>query len=211
MAIALGFLTLGYFFIEQGISQVYTDINKFGLWYIPVSFILMLFIHDTYFYWIHKLIHTKKLYVKVHRTHHYSPVPTPFDGYAVTPTEAIAELAFLPILSLVMPMHLGVFVAFGGFYVFYNSYLHMGYEVLPKFWVKVAPFKYINTAVHHDQHHSMIRYNFGLYFNIWDRIMGTLNPKYEELYMQVKNGEQYEKLQEKKKKDALKAKAAAKV
>jgi len=206
MIFALLFVVIGYTFIELGISQVYADPTAFGLWYIPVSFVLLLLIHDTYFYWVHKLIHHKKVYRAIHRVHHYSPNPTPFDGFAVTPIEAIAELAFLPVLALIMPMYIGVYITFGAFYIFFNSYLHLGYEVLPKFWVHTPLIKYINTAVHHDQHHSVIRYNFGLYFNVWDRIMGTLHPQYEELYDQVKNGEKFEERLQKQNK--MKAQSA---
>ena len=33
-------------------------------------------------------------------------------------------------------------------------------------------------ATHHDLHHTEGRYNFGLYFTWWDRMMGTEHPTY---------------------------------
>jgi lathosterol oxidase len=189
MVIATGVILLGYWLNESGISQVYTDINQFGWVYYIASFFVLLFIHDTYFYWLHRGIHHRKVYRRIHRLHHYSPTPTPLDGFAVTPSEALAEFLFVPVIALIIPLHLSMFVFFAGFYVLYNSYLHLGYEVLPRFWVNLSPFKYINTAVHHDQHHTTIKYNFGLYFNIWDRFMGTLHPEYASLYQSVKQGE----------------------
>jgi sterol desaturase/sphingolipid hydroxylase (fatty acid hydroxylase superfamily) len=30
-----------------------------------------------------------------------------------------------------------------------------------------------NTVTHHDTHHTNIKLNFGAFFNIWDRWMGT--------------------------------------
>ncbi len=31
----------------------------------------------------------------------------------------------------------------------------------------------------HDQHHSRFRYNYANFFSFWDRVMGTLDPKYD--------------------------------
>lgn len=179
---------LGSFLITKNYNLVYDNISDFGLPYLFISFIILLFIHDTYFYWIHKFIHSRKVYRRIHSLHHRSPTPTPFDGFAVTPYEALAEFLFLPLISFVLPIHTSMYIIFGGFYVFYNAYLHLGYEVLPKSWVNLPVLKYINTAVHHDQHHTTIKYNFGLYFNIWDRLMGTLHPDYNKLYADTKSG-----------------------
>ena len=33
-------------------------------------------------------------------------------------------------------------------------------------------------ATHHDLHHQGPRWNFGLYFTLWDRLMGTEHPDY---------------------------------
>ena len=32
--------------------------------------------------------------------------------------------------------------------------------------------KVINTATNHVQHHEKPRGNYGIYFNVWDRVMG---------------------------------------
>jgi sterol desaturase/sphingolipid hydroxylase (fatty acid hydroxylase superfamily) len=34
-------------------------------------------------------------------------------------------------------------------------------------------------------HHESMRGNFGLYFNFWDRIMGTNHPGYEQRFAEV--------------------------
>jgi sterol desaturase/sphingolipid hydroxylase (fatty acid hydroxylase superfamily) len=34
-------------------------------------------------------------------------------------------------------------------------------------------------------HHRYVNYNYGLYFNIWDRLMGTNHPRYEEEYARL--------------------------
>ena len=40
-----------------GWTQIYTDVNAFPMWYLPVSILLYLFAHDTWFYWTHRLMH----------------------------------------------------------------------------------------------------------------------------------------------------------
>jgi sterol desaturase/sphingolipid hydroxylase (fatty acid hydroxylase superfamily) len=37
----------------------------------------------------------------------------------------------------------------------------------------------LNSVTHHGLHHEKFRANFGLYFNVWDRLMGTNHPEYE--------------------------------
>jgi sterol desaturase/sphingolipid hydroxylase (fatty acid hydroxylase superfamily) len=34
-------------------------------------------------------------------------------------------------------------------------------------------------------HHRYVHYNYGLYFNFWDRVMGTNHPRYEQEYDRV--------------------------
>jgi sterol desaturase/sphingolipid hydroxylase (fatty acid hydroxylase superfamily) len=38
-------------------------------------------------------------------------------------------------------------------------------------------------------HHKFFVKNYGLWTTIWDRLMGTMHPKYEELYEKTTNGE----------------------
>jgi sterol desaturase/sphingolipid hydroxylase (fatty acid hydroxylase superfamily) len=34
-------------------------------------------------------------------------------------------------------------------------------------------------------HHRLVKCNYGLYFNIWDRLMNTNHPDYEKSFNQV--------------------------
>jgi Delta7-sterol 5-desaturase len=56
-----------------------------------------------------------------------------------------------------------------------NTAGHTGYEIVPKAISSRWPFKPFNTVTHHDAHHTNTRVNFGLFFNIWDRWMGTFS------------------------------------
>ena len=61
---------------------------------------------------------------------------------------------------------------------------HSGYEMLPHKMQKTI-FKWMNTSTNHNMHHKYVRCNYGLYFNIWDRLLNTNHAKYEELFESV--------------------------
>ena len=42
--------------------------------------------------------------------------------------------------------------------------------------------KILNTTTNHAMHHEKMRGNYGLYFNVWDRLMGTNHAEYEERF-----------------------------
>jgi lathosterol oxidase len=44
---------------------------------------------------------------------------------------------------------------------------------------------FLNTPTNHVMHHESMRGNYGLYFNFWDRLMGTNHKDYEERFRQV--------------------------
>jgi lathosterol oxidase len=66
-----------------------------------------------------------------------------------------------------------------------NVFGHMGYEFFPKGFASHKILKWHNTATNHNMHHRFVKCNYGLYFNIWDRMMKTNHPKYEEIYDEV--------------------------
>jgi Delta7-sterol 5-desaturase len=43
----------------------------------------------------------------------------------------------------------------------------------------------LNTPTNHVMHHETLCGNFGLYFNLWDRLMGTNHEDYEQRFREV--------------------------
>jgi sterol desaturase/sphingolipid hydroxylase (fatty acid hydroxylase superfamily) len=78
-----------------------------------------------------------------------------------------------------------------GIYALHNIILntggHIGYEVIPRSFFHHPLLKYGLTVTHHEMHHSKVNCNYGIYFNIWDRIMHTNHRDYEKTYMKVKD------------------------
>jgi len=163
-------------------TLIYDNISDFPVWYIGFSLAFSLIIHDTYFYWMHRLLHHKKLFKLAHLVHHQSTNPSPWTSYSFHLLEAVAEgLVLLPIVFL-LPMHPLTILLFtvAGFII--NVYGHLGYEIVPKWFRYTWLFEVLNTSVHHNLHHSKFKGNYGLYFRIWDRAMGTEHPDYVKEY-----------------------------
>ncbi|MBR9922111.1 MAG: sterol desaturase family protein [Bacteroidetes bacterium] len=171
---------------KHGFTAIYTDISLYGYGWLPLSFLLLFLIHDTYFYWMHRLLHRPPFFKIMHKVHHQSFNPTPWAAMSFHPLEAVLEIAIIPITALLLPMHPGVLIAFAFWSLIWNVLGHGGYELFPSGFVKHPIFKWVNTATHHNMHHLKSRGNYGLYFNFWDRIMGTNFPDYEETFEAVK-------------------------
>ncbi len=163
-------------------TMIYLHIHNFPLWYIGVSLVLSLVIHDTYFYWMHRLLHHKRLFKRAHLVHHQSINPSPWTSYSFHFLEAVAEGGVLVVITCVMPMHPLTILLFtvSGFII--NVYGHLGYELMPRRFRHTWLFEVVNTSVHHNLHHKKFRGNYGLYFRVWDRVMGTEHPDYVKEY-----------------------------
>lgn len=167
---------------KHGLTQVYAPINKYGYLYYFFSIGLMIVLHDTYFYWTHRLMHWKPLFKLAHKTHHLSTNPTPFAAYAFHPIEALIEVGIIPLIAFTIPHHASAITIFSLYSLLLNVTGHLGYELFPKGFASHKIFKWHNTSTHHNMHHRLVKCNYGLYFNFWDRLMKTNHPHYEESF-----------------------------
>lgn len=184
--LVFSFLTLiGIGCINDGLTRVYFNVDDFGWPYLVGSVLIYILVHDTYFYWFHRLLHLRPLFRVIHRTHHLSVTPSPFASLSFHPLEAVIQFGINLLMIFLIPLHP---IAIGMF-VFYNILLntagHLGYEIIPSWMTTNRLFKYGLTVTHHDMHHTHPNRNFGLCFTFWDRIMHTLHKDYENEYKQV--------------------------
>lgn len=175
-------------------TRFYTG-DEMPAWWPFVAVLLALAVHDTYFYWMHRLVHHPKIFKTVHLTHHKSTNPSPFASYAFHWTEAITEGMILPIILFLIPMNIEALYGFilAGFVI--NVYGHLGHEIMPRWFRHSVLFEVFNTSTHHNLHHSKFKGNYGLYFRIWDRLMGTENPNYVADYDRIQQQRFGEKVQ----------------
>ncbi|MDX2281606.1 MAG: sterol desaturase family protein [Saprospiraceae bacterium] len=169
----------------MGYTLLYDQIEAYGRLYLLLSFAVVLFLHDAFFYWTHRAMHHPSLYPFFHRVHHESTDPSPLTSGSFHPSEAVVENALQFMLPFVMPLHFSVIIAWQLFDIINNVLGHLGYELYPKGWVKTPILKYKTTSIHHNMHHQLFNGNYALYFTWWDRWMGTEFRDYESRHTQI--------------------------
>lgn len=154
-----------------------------GAAYFVFSIVLMMLLRDTMFYWAHRAMHVRSLFRFAHRSHHLSTNPNPLTTYAVHPMESVfvTVIPFLVILYLV-PKHPLAYVIFLWIDSAVAVYGHMGMEIFPRGFSRHWLGRWINTPTAHNWHHASARHNYSFYFLIWDRLMGTLDPDYDQRF-----------------------------
>ena len=158
---------------EHGWTRIYTDIDDWPLWWLPLSLFVMLFLHDTWFYWTHRWMHLPRPFRLAHAVHHASRPPTAWAAMSFHPLEALTGAVVVPALVFVVPVHVAVL----GMVLLVMTVMgitnHMGWEMFPRAFVHSRAGNWLITASHHHRHHEQYKCNFGLYFRFWDRLCGT--------------------------------------
>lgn len=180
------FSALPVFFLTNSFTKpyttVYTKISDQGWLYFALVFPLLFFLHDTYFYWCHRLMHHPKLFKLFHLVHHKSTNPSPWTAYSFHPLEAVVETGIFIIFIFAFPVHPIHLIVFFFLMFIYNVYGHLGYELYPKNFHKTWIGKWVNTSVAHNMHHQYFKGNYGLYFMFWDRLMHTVREDYNSQF-----------------------------
>jgi sterol desaturase/sphingolipid hydroxylase (fatty acid hydroxylase superfamily) len=157
----------------RGWTLIYTGWSDYPLWYLPLSVLLYLFAHDTWFYWTHRLMHRPQLFRVAHAVHHASRPPTAWAAMSFHPIEALTGAVVIPALVFVIPIH----VAMLGLVLLTMTVMgvtnHMGWEMFPRALVHSRLGNWLITASHHQRHHEYYPCNYGLYFRFWDHLCGT--------------------------------------
>ncbi len=160
--------------ILHGGTRIYTDWRSFGgVPYLLLSAFIYLAVQDSFYYWAHRLMHHPRFFQWMHAGHHRSRQPSPFASFAFDPAEAALTAWLLPALVFVIPIHLGVVIALLILMTVTAVLNHSGWEMLPRWLVQGALGGQLISATHHNYHHVRFDRNFGLYFRVWDKIMGT--------------------------------------
>ena len=163
--------------VFQGFAE-----GRWGHWYYAVadepwfvgytalgSPLLFFVVADATFYFGHRSFHEIPGLYRLSHYHHHSCRPcTSFAGNAADAFELIFTghaNAVMP--AFLLPMHAKTYLALSLFNQFWSIYLH-NYEGHRMPW---GIFSCFDHNVHH--HYGKRNYNFGLYFQFWDRVCGT--------------------------------------
>ncbi|MCE2731780.1 MAG: sterol desaturase family protein [Flammeovirgaceae bacterium] len=174
-----------YFLHDLGYTNLYTEVADFGWPYLLISFFVVLFLDDTFFYWSHRAMHTSGLYRFFHRVHHESTDPSPLTAFAFHPSEALVENLMHVVLPFLFPIHVGVMITWQIFSMLNNVLAHLGYEIYPKSWLSIPVLKFKTASTHHNMHHQLFNGNYALYFTWWDKWMGTEFKDYETRHQAI--------------------------
>lgn len=164
------FGTATYLLWQNGFTSIYLDINQYGFWYLPISLLLIAFLHDTMYYWSHRWMHKPNVYKIMHKVHHDSLVTTPWTAFSFHPSESILAALMLPILLLIVPIHPIVLAIYLTVMTVSSIINHLDIELYPK---NSSVHSFLIGATHHHYHHDEFQTNFGLYFTFWDKFMKT--------------------------------------
>jgi ring-1,2-phenylacetyl-CoA epoxidase subunit PaaE len=169
---------------DTGKTKLYEKIEPYGLPYFIFSIVVILFISDAWFYWLHRAMHHPRVYKYVHALHHKSLDVNPFTSNSFHVIEALALTLWVLPLVMIMPisaMAFGIVQVLG---TFNNLKSHLGYELFPHFF-KGAPFNMLVTATNHSLHHTQYNGNYGLYFRYWDQWFGTELNSTDRLFREI--------------------------
>lgn len=155
-------------------------------WVILFEYALYFFLFDTWFYWLHRWMHKEPAYRLIHKLHHFSTSPNLLTTASVNPLESLVNGGFVPLFTALLTVHSETMLLIAPTNIIMGYYVHSGYEFFPRWWNRSWATKWFITATFHDQHHKYFNWNFGGYTTIWDRICGTMRPKFEADYDKLK-------------------------
>lgn len=158
---------------KHGWTKIYTDTADYPLWWLPLSLLLYLLVHDSWFYWTHRWMHVPAPFRLAHAVHHASRPPTAWAAMSFHPLEAVTGAVVIPALVFMIPIHVAVLGLVLAIMTIMGITNHMGWEMFPRRLVHSPIGGWLITASHHQRHHEHYQCNFGLYFRFWDRLCGT--------------------------------------
>lgn len=156
-----------------GWTRIYADWHAYPQWYLPLSVLLYLLVHDTWFYWTHRWMHRPRWFRLAHAVHHASRPPTAWAAMSFHPIEALSGAVVIPALVFLIPIHVAMLGLVLAIMTVMGVTNHMGWELFPRAVVHSRLGNWVITASHHHRHHELYSCNFGLYFRHWDRLCGT--------------------------------------
>ncbi|UJR28231.1 hypothetical protein I4U23_009481 [Adineta vaga] len=153
----------------------YLDIHGPRPSWLTIVYQLMLFIlsEDAIFFWTHYFLHTPWLYKTIHKKHHVYTQPTGVVSVLSDPWESLQNqiaIWFMPVL--LKEKHIFTLCLWIAIRVYQTVNAHSGYNfpyISTQYWVPWI----MSGALGHDFHHQHGKWNYGSFFNVWDRLMNT--------------------------------------
>lgn len=164
----MSILTVVMFLAEvRGYGKLFDSFDDtiLGKWSIATYSISFILFTDSLIYWIHRALHSKLLYKRLHKTHHKWKIPTPFASHAFNPLDGFLQSLPYHLYVFILPMHKWTYLALFVFVNVWTVSIHDGNYRVPDSFKPV-----INGSAHHMDHHLFYNFNYGQFFTLWDRI-----------------------------------------
>ena len=162
------FVFIGFYFFKDYIIDVNTSFSYLNLF---VQLFIILIFDDTFFYFLHRLMHENKyIYKKIHKIHHRANSPIPIDYLYVHPLEWMSGFIG-PFIGILLLGGVSIY-AFWLYLIVRNLHeldIHSGLK--GSFLNRLLPFS--GTNEHHDLHHAKRDGNYSSTFTLWDTIFRT--------------------------------------
>jgi Delta7-sterol 5-desaturase len=149
----------------RGYSKLYANLSDYSLGFTILSVVGFVLFTDMLTYWIHRALHHRSVYARIHKAHHQWLVATPFASLALHPLDAFIQGLPYHLYVFFFPLHRVIFLVLFSFVNYWGISVHDGLDVAKNSW--------LNGAGHHSVHHSDFVYNYGLFFTFWDWIGGS--------------------------------------
>ena len=169
-------LTVPFFIAElHGCSYIYHStaalnrnhwlLDTFGMSYNYLQIPLFIGFTDCAIYWIHRALHSKLLYKRLHKAHHKWVVPTPFASHAFHPIDGFLQSVPYHLFAFIFPLHRFAYIGLFTFVQVWTVMIHDGRYITDS--------SLINGTACHSIHHLYFNYNYGQFFTLWDRLGGS--------------------------------------
>jgi Delta7-sterol 5-desaturase len=191
LAVGSLFSCIVIYLSTRGYTKLYTNYAEHPL-LSYAGFFILLIIDDTWFYWMHRLLHHPKIYRHIHAVHHKSVDVNPFTSMSFHALEPFLLTLWIFPVAFFVPTYapiLGLIQIWG---LLDNIKSHLGYEFFPKKFNK-SWLRFLTSSTYHNMHHSKFMGNYGVHFRIWDKLLKTEFKDYEQEYDKIKNRENLSK------------------
>ncbi|WP_084814855.1 sterol desaturase family protein [Ensifer sp. 1H6] len=148
----------------------------FSWWTAVPLFLLCMVLFDAWFYFAHRLLHTK-LFYKYHLLHHRSVAPTVWSNDSIGLVDTALSQGYYAVIVFLVPFPPLILLAHRLFDQINGTFGHAGFEYFASPTARY-PWPLLCTT-YHDQHHAEFNYNYANYFSFWDRVLGTISPVYD--------------------------------
>lgn len=173
---------VGWWLWRQGFISIHV-----GTWIeAGIHCVGMMLFMDVGMYLFHRLAHAPLPFRWMHAFHHRHESTNPISLFVLHPFEVLGFGMLMIAYLMLFPTEVCGLIAYLSLNVLWGTLGHSGVEPFPASLLRIPIIRLIGTSTFHAEHHEHLKYNFGFYTLIWDRLLGTLDPEYEQRFRDAK-------------------------